>query len=102
MIYEKRATRGQRLQLRAPVFLTWVPNNKINIAENSENLRLECAESNRYRATAASMQMDSFVVFFAEVVFERLDKMKKIIEHPKLPTERESNTLRLPFATYLG
>lgn len=42
--------------------------------------------------------MDSLALLFAEVVIQRVDDMKKIIEHPRPPAGRESSILRLVFA----
>jgi hypothetical protein len=35
--------------------------------------------------------MDSLFLFIFEVMFERVDDMKEIVEHPKSPAGRESS-----------
>jgi hypothetical protein len=77
-----RAAIGQRLQSRPPIFFIWVSEDKINIAKNLENLCFESLQSNQYRTPATPDRVDSLALFFLIVVIERVDKMKKVIEHP--------------------
>jgi hypothetical protein len=42
-----RTAVGQRLQSTPPIFLIRVSEGKINIVKNPQNLRFECAQSNR-------------------------------------------------------
>ena len=39
--------------------------------------------------------MDSLALVFAEVMIERVDEMKKIIEHPNGPAGREASIFAL-------
>jgi hypothetical protein len=39
--------------------------------------------------------MNSLFLFVSEVMFERVDKMKKVIEHPMSPRGRESSIFAL-------
>jgi hypothetical protein len=40
--------------------------------------------------------MDSFFLFIFEVMFERVDDMKEIVEHPRSPAGRESSIFAIP------
>ena len=63
------------------VFLYRITHIELYVPQQSAYLIPETLYPQGNLASAARIRMDSFAVFFAEVMVEQIDKMKKVIEH---------------------